>query len=114
MGLNLLRIFLGMGTGLVFGAGMGFVIDTGILNLTLGGGIGFVLGPTLRIGFGVEMGSALRTCSVTVSLLTLPLRKPFRSLLRRASRDGSRPFRRKYFSISCLSNISFRESNSSP
>ena len=72
VGLNLLIIFLGMGTslvlgagmGLVLGEGMGFTIDTGITNLTLGEGIGFVLGPILRIGFGVGTGFALHAYSV--------------------------------------------------
>ena len=104
MGLILLIIFLGMGTGLVlcvgmslvFGAGMGFVVDTGISNLTLGVGMGFVFRSTLRIGLGVGMGPTLRACSIMISLVMLPSRNPFEILLRRASWDGSNPFRCKY------------------
>ena len=81
-----------VGIGFVLGAGVGFVVDTGISNLTLGGRIGFVLEPTLSIGFEVGMGSALRAYSITISLVMLPSRKPFRSLLRRAERTVLRPF----------------------
>ena len=37
MGLNLIRIFLGMGTGLVLGAGVGFALGAG-MEFVLGAG----------------------------------------------------------------------------
>ena len=63
VGLILLRIFLGMGMGLVLSTGIGFV---------LGAGIGFTL--------GAGTGLSLREYSVTTPLLMLPPHKPSKFL----------------------------------